>query len=345
MVLQRNRIRLLKVKFIYTFHKIKKDLFFLKRFNFYSNGILFCIKYFTFAAILNYLNKGFLNWLIFIILSFIWGSSFIMMKEGLLHLTAYQVAALRILFAGIVLLPWAIKYFRQLPKKKLLTIFMSGVMGSLLPAFLFCVAEEGIDSALAGTLNSLTPIFVIIIGALFFRNSTSAWKILGIIIAFTGSVLLLLSKGRMGESQNLLYVSFIVLATIFYGINVNMVYRYLKDIGSLQIAAVALTLNAVPALIVLILTGYFNLPLTDTGILYSTGHAALLGIFGTAIASIIFYVLIKRAGTVFSSMVTYGIPVVANCWGLLYGEEVGWKQVGCLMLILAGVYVANRKTN
>ena len=289
------------------------------------------------------MGKGFLNWFIFIILSVIWGSSFIMMKEGLLHLTAYQVAALRIVFSGIVLLPSAIKHFKQIPRNKLLVIFMAGVLGSLLPAFLFCVAEEGIDSALAGTLNSLTPIFVIIAGALFFNSKTSANKILGIFIAFTGSILLLLSKGHMQESQNMLYVSFIVLATICYGINVNVVHKYLPDIGSIQIAAIALSLNAIPALIILIFTGYFNLPLTDPGILYSTGHAALLGIFGTAIASIIFYVLIKRAGAVFSSMVTYGIPIIANFWGMIYGEEVGWKQFACLLLILAGVYIANRK--
>jgi drug/metabolite transporter (DMT)-like permease len=266
------------------------------------------------------------------------------MKEGLLHLTAYQVAALRIVSSGIVLLPWAILYFRQVPKKKLLIIFLSGVLGSLLPAFLFCLAEEGIDSALAGTLNSLTPIFVIIIGALFFQSKTSLNKILGIVIAFTGSILLLASKGdHMHESQNLVYISFIVLATICYGINVNMVHRHLKDVGSLQIAALALTLNAIPAAVILYLTGYFKLPLDNSSILYSTGHAALLGVFGTAIASIIFYVLIKRAGAVFSSMVTYGIPIVANCWGIFYGEEVGWIQFGCLLLILAGVYVANRK--
>jgi drug/metabolite transporter (DMT)-like permease len=289
------------------------------------------------------LNKGILNWGIFIILSIIWGSSFIMMKEGLLHLTAYQVAALRIVFSGIVLLPSAIKHFRQIPRNKLHVIFMSGVLGSLFPAFLFCIAEIGIDSALAGTLNSLTPIFVIIVGAMFFNSKTSANKILGILVAFTGSILLLISKGHMHESQNLLYVSFIVLATICYGINVNMVHKHLPEIGSLQIAAIALTLNAIPALLILILTGYFNLPLTDAGILYSTGHAALLGIFGTAIASILFYVLIKRAGAVFSSMVTYGIPVIANFWGMIFGEEVGWKQFACLLLILTGVYLANRK--
>ena len=268
-----------------------------------------------------------------------------MMKEGLLHLSAYQVAAMRIVSAGVVLLPWTIRAFRQIPMNKIFIIFMSGVLGSLLPAFLFCVAEEGIDSALAGTLNSLTPIFVIIIGAMFFAVRASTAKVIGIVIAFTGSILLLLSNRHFGESQNMVYVSFIVLATICYGINVNMVYKNLQEIGSLNIAAVALTLNAIPALIVLAVAGYFNLSFSDSGVLYSTAHAVMLGIFGTAIASILFYILIKRAGAVFSSMVTYGIPIVANFWGLFYGEKVGWMQVGCLGLILLGVYVANRKWN
>ncbi len=288
-------------------------------------------------------NKGLINWLIFILLSIIWGSSFIMMKEGLLNLSAFQVASLRIVFSGIVLLPSAIKHFKNIPKNKLFVVFMSGVLGSLLPAYLFCVAELGIDGALAGTLNSLTPIFVIITGALFFSTKTSSNKILGIAIAFAGSILLLLAKNNMHSNQDLAYVSYVVLATICYGLNVNMVYKHLKDIGSLQIAAVALSLNAIPALIVLYFTGYFSLPLTETNILYSTGHAALLGILATAFASIIFYKLVKSAGAVFASMVTYGIPIIANFWGLISGEEVGWKQFGCLMLILTGVYLANRK--
>ena len=289
------------------------------------------------------MSKGFLNWFIFIVLSIIWGSSFVLMKEGLVALSPYQVASLRIVFSGIVLLPSAIKYFKLIPKDKIGIIFLSGTLGSLLPAYLFCVAEEGIDSALAGTLNSLTPIFVIITGALLFKTKATKNKVLGIIISFTGSILLLLSKGHMQENQNLLYVSYVVLATIFYGINVNMVHRHLSQIGSLQIAAVALTLNAVPALIVLTFTGYFNLSFTDRGVLLSTGASALLGILGTAVASVIFYMLVKRAGAIFASMVTYGIPVVAIIWGVIYKEEIGWKQVLCLILILAGVYVANRK--
>ena len=266
-----------------------------------------------------------------------------MMKEGLLRLTAFQVASLRIVFSGIVLLPSAVKHFKNIPANKIWIIFLSGVLGSLLPAYLFCIAETSIDGALAGTLNSLTPIFVIITGALFFKSKTSSNKILGILIAFTGSILLLFSKGNIQQSQHIAYVSFVIIATVCYGFNVNMVYRYLQNIGPLQIASIALVSNAIPALIVLYFTGYFSLPLTDKDVLYSTGHAALLGIAGTAIASIIFYVLIKRAGAVFASMVTYGIPIIANFWGMIYGEEVGWKQFGCLLLILAGVFIANRR--
>jgi drug/metabolite transporter (DMT)-like permease len=216
-------------------------------------------------------------------------------------------------------------------------------MGSLLPAYLFCIAEQGVDSALAGTLNSLTPIFVIIVGALFFGNRTTWIKIAGILIAFSGSILLFFNQPRFSENNNMLYVLYIVAATLLYGINVNMVQKHLSKVPSVKAVAAALTLNSIPALIVLILGGYFKLDLSDPGILASTGYSFLLGIFGTAVASILFYILIKRAGGIFSSMVTYGIPVVANFWGIIYGEYIGWIQVLCLLIILAGVYVSNIK--
>ncbi len=266
------------------------------------------------------------------------------MKEGLAHLSAFQVASLRIISSGLVFLPIALKSFRKVPQKKIFTVFMSGVLGSLLPAYLFCIAEQGIDSSLAGTLNSLTPIFVIITGALFFQTRTTTNKVIGILIAFSGSLLLFFSQPGFSQNSNLIYVSYVVLATFFYGVNVNMVHRHLSNIGSFNIAALALTLNAIPALIVLVFTGYFDLDFTNRGILLSTGFSFILGVVGTAVASVIFYMLIKKAGAVFSSMVTYGIPFVAIIWGVIYGEQVGWKQVFSLVIILCGVYVANRNT-
>lgn len=289
------------------------------------------------------MNKNFFSWLIFIALSLIWGSSFILMKIGLdNHLTPYQVAALRIVSAGLVLLPITIKHIRSIPSQKLFTIFLSGTLGSLLPAFLFCMAEAGIDSSLAGTLNCLTPVFVIITGALFFKANAPANKIIGIIIAITGSFLLLLSKEQAGN-RHLVYVCFVVMATILYGFNVNMVSAKLSNISSLQIAATGLSLNAIPAMLVLIFTGYFNLPLWNHQLLLATSAATLLGIVGTAVATILFYLLIKRAGGLFASMVTYGIPFIAAGWGVLFGESFGWQQVVCLLIILLGVYQVNKR--
>jgi len=265
------------------------------------------------------------------------------MKEGLEGLSAFQVASLRIVSSGLVLLPLAIKSFKLIPPKKLLPVFLSGTMGSLLPAYLFCFAEQGIDSSMAGALNSLTPVFVIITGAVFFNNKASTQKVIGVLVAFSGCVLLFFSQPNAMLSGNLFLISLIILATIFYGLNVNLVFKFLKNIPSLQIVSVALFLNAIPALFCLCFFGYFSLDFTSRDVLVASGFSVLLGALGTSIANILFYVLIKKAGAVFSSMVTYGIPFVAIFWGIIYHEKTGWMQVLGLSVILFGVYIANRR--
>ncbi len=287
-------------------------------------------------------NNRLINWLIFIGLSLIWGSSFILMLKGLISLTPYQVASLRIIFSGIVLLPIALKRIRSVSAKKLFIIFFSGLMGSLLPAYLFCIAETKIDSSLAGSLNALTPVFVIIMGALFFKSRVSTNKIVGICISFVGSTLLFFAQPSFGGNGNVAFVLLTVVATILYGINVNMVNKYLIGIPSLHIAAIALVLNAIPAAIILYFTGYFHQPIFERPMLIAAGYIFILGVLGTAFATIFFYMLMKRSGMVFASMVTYAIPIVAVGWGIVYGEKVGWMQVVCLLIILSGVYIANR---
>lgn len=227
-----------------------------------------------------------------------------------------------------------------IPRNKMPLVFLSGVMGSLLPAYLFCIAETHIDSALAGMLNALTPIFAILTGAMLFSNKVPSTKVVGIIIGFIGSILLLFSQG-VKDAGNLYYMSFVILATLFYGINVNLVHKYLSEIRSLTIASVALSLCSIPALLVLIFTGYFSQFSSAKGFIESTSASAVLGIAGTAVATIFFYILIKRAGVIFSSMVTYGIPFVAIIWGLMDHEQITWKEMGSLIIILYGVYVAN----
>jgi drug/metabolite transporter (DMT)-like permease len=263
------------------------------------------------------------------------------MKEGIKHLNAYQVATIRILSAGLVLLPVAVRQWKNIPLNKLGYVFLSGILGSFFPAYLFCLAETKIDSSLAGFLNSLTPVFTIFTGLLFFGQVFQRHKLVGVTIAISGMLVLLFAKGSV-NMQFLSYAAFALVATILYGFNINLVGRHLQQTSSLAVVAVSFALLLVPCFIILWATGYFSLPLTEKGVLYSSGASALLGIMGTAVATILFYILIKRAGGLFASMVTYGIPFIALSWGLLAGETInGWQVLG-LVIILAGVYVTTR---
>lgn len=284
----------------------------------------------------------FFNWILFIVLSIIWGSSFILMKGGLSSLSPYQVASLRIVTAGLVLAPYGIKAFLVIPPSRVFLVFLSGTLGSLVPAYLFCFAELKLDSALAGVLNSLTPIFTLIIAFTFFSKRTPFEKIVGIIIAFCGTVLLYFSQPILAREANMIPVLLIILATVMYGTNVNLVSRYLSEYPSLSVASMALLLNAIPAMVVLAFSGIHQKTF-NPDLMISIGCSLILGIVGTAVATILFYRLIKQAGIVFSSMVTYAIPAVAIFWGLLFGEQVGMGEFFSLAVILWGVYLTNRR--
>ncbi len=281
------------------------------------------------------------NWLVFALLSVVWGSSFILMKEGLKAFTPYQVASLRMLSAGVILLPFAYKALKIVPRQKLALVILSGILGNFIPAYLFCIAETQIDSSLAGILNSLTPMFTIIVGVLFFNVQTSMVKVIGMIIGFIG-LSFLLAAGKDVSLHNLSFSGLVLLATLFYGINVNIVGRYMQQLGSLNVASIAFAFLIIPSTCVLYFTGYFNNNFNDPIVIRSLMASSLLGIVGTSLATILFYFLVKRAGILFGSLVTYGIPVIAVAWGLLDGESLSLMQVACLGIILFGVLVVNR---
>lgn len=265
-----------------------------------------------------------------------------LMKEGMVVLSPYQVATIRILSAGLVLVPFAWKAYKEIPRNKMGYVILSGILGSFFPAYLFCIAETRIDSSLAGILNALTPFFVILVGMAFYQLKALPIKIVGMLIGFTGLCLLFISSRNI-SFQNLPYASLILLATLLYGINVNLVGSRLQGVGSLNIASIAFVILIIPCIVFLYYTGYFSLPFSSTRFWYSTAASFLLGVMGTAVASILFYVLLKRAGAIFASMVTYGIPFIAVLWGLVFGESITLIQVGCLGIILGGVYLVNKK--
>lgn len=286
-----------------------------------------------------------INWILFVALCFIWGSSFILMKWGMYEsnqqpvLSPYNVAALRMLSSGVIMLPFLFHALKQIPKKILWYVLLSGWLGSFIPAFLFCIAETKVDGALAGSLNSLTPLFVIISGILFFKIRSTQQQVLGVLIGLMGCVILAYANYSKPFGY-IAYSGFIIIATFLYGINVNMVHKKLVSVTSIHIATVAFTGLIPPALIVLFFTGYFHLPLTEHKYILSTLSSCVLGIMGTAVASVLFYVFVKRAGGLLASLVTYGVPFIAILWGIYYGEIITYMHIIALLVILAGVYIA-----
>ena len=286
------------------------------------------------------MNNRALNWSIFLLLSLTWGSSFILMKIGLEALSPYQVASLRLFSAGIALLPFFFKFIRKTPLNKIPVIILSGILGNLIPAYLFCIAETRIDSALAGILNGLVPLMSLLAGFFIFRAPIVRQQLLGIFIGLLGVVLLFVVKGV--DTGYWYYGLWIVLATACYGINIALVHHYLKGYSSLQLGSIALFFCAIFALPILVYTDFFSL-LSGPSVPWRPMAASVtLGILGSGIASVLFYILINKAGALFASMVTYALPVVAIGWGLLAGERISFLQVLCLGVILAGVYIVNK---
>lgn len=284
---------------------------------------------------------GFINWSIFVLLSFIWGSSFIVMKYSKDELSAVHIAALRIFSAGLVFLPFGIFHISRIPLKKLGWVFATGILGNLLPAFLFAEAiANNIDSSLAAILNSLTPLCVVVAGLTFFRIRIKKQKLWGVIIGFFGLCLLFAVKGIY--FTNLKYGLMVFLATLLYGFNVNIVSKYLHELNPIHTATVSIGFLAFPTALILWQQQFLAVDFQDEHLMLAVIASVMLGIVGSAIATALFYILVKRAGGIFASLVTYGIPFVAIFWGLIYGEVITVLQMGCLAIILLGVYMANK---
>lgn len=240
------------------------------------------------------------------------------------------------------MLPFAFFYFSRIPGKKMPLVILSAICGNLLPAYLFAGAiAKNIDSSLAGILNSLTPICVVVTGVLFFRSKIERRKILGVIIGFAGLTLLTLASRKGISFENVEYTLWILLATILYGFNINIVGHYLKDIDAIHLAVVSITFMMIPTGIVLWQQNFLQLPFDNDDTLLAVINSVMLGVAGTAIATALFYILVKKAGGLFASLVTYGIPFIALAWGFVFGENITWLQIGCLAIILFGVYLAN----
>jgi len=221
---------------------------------------------------------------------------------------------------------------------------ISGLLGSFIPAFLFAIAETEIDSAIASILNSLVPLNTVLFGFAVFKIASTKRQILGVIIGFIGTSILILKGADLNPNQNYLYAGYVIIATVMYALNVNIIKKYLQNVKPLSIATGNYVAIMIPALVILCFTDFFTeRTYSHPDFKMAMVYVVILSFFGTALAKVLFNKMVQISTPVFASSVTYLMPVVALFWGLLDGESFGMVQILASAIILLGVYLSHKR--
>lgn len=277
------------------------------------------------------------KWILLVVLSVIWGSSFILIKKSLEHFNPYEVGALRVLIAGFLLLPLAVLNIKKFPRKHLKWLILAAVTGNFIPMFLFPIAETAISSSIAGIINSMMPIFVIVVGALIWKFETTKRQIVGVMISFAGACILAFSGGEGGELK-LIPILLLLLATFCYAISTTTVKSKLGNIPAKILSAFVFSfVLIIPSAVSLVFAGFFNDLKNDADLWAGLGFVSLLSIFGTGLAMMLNYRLLNISTPLFASTVTLLMPVVAIIWGVIDGETLTVLQCIGALIILAGL--------
>ncbi|MPR32540.1 DMT family transporter [Salmonirosea aquatica] len=284
-----------------------------------------------------------LAWGLLLLLALVWGSSFILIKKSLLTYSVSEVAAGRVFFAFLFFIPVLIRSWKTIPKPLMGHFFTSGMLGYLMPAFFFAIAQSKINSALAGTLNAVSPMFTMLIGILFFAKSTHRMQVVGLVIALAGALMLVFTRGGVAMPVINYYALYIVLATVCYGTNINIVSHYYSQLPAVVSTAWIFAGVGPVAFGILLFTNFFE-KIVDPVNLIPSSYLLSLGVLASGLMSVIFNRIIQITSAVFAASVTYLMPIVALSWGLLDGEFIGLQQWLGTAVILIGVYLINRRT-
>lgn len=283
-----------------------------------------------------------LPWLVMILLSLVWGSSFVLIKQALVAFSALQVASLRLVIASLCMLPFFSRELRKISRGDWIWLVIVGLAGTGIPAFCYPLAETEISSITTGILNSLTPVFTLLLGVIFFRQKSGWWQIAGIAIGFAGAVLII-GQADSENDGNLWYALYAVAGALLYSLSGNTVNAKLRHLSSVSIAVVAFTLLGIPCLIYLFTTDFINICQTHPEVKSSLLSVSFLAVFGTAAASVLYFKLVQMTTAVFASLVAYIIPIVAIVLGVFVGEALSPFHLVGLILIAMGIWLTKRK--
>ena len=285
------------------------------------------------------------KWFYLIALSLIWGSSFILIKKGLIGLEASQLGSLRIIFSSIFIFIIAWRKIFTIKRIEWKWITISAFLGSFFPAFLFAFAEKEIDSSVASIINSIVPLNTLILGMIIFKFESTKRQIIGVLIGFFGTYLLISSGLKLNPNQNYNYAGLVILCSFLYALNVNIIKKYLQHLSALTITVGHFTAIIFPAILVFIFSDFKFSSLENDVVKTSVLYVFILAFFGTALAKIIFNKLIKISSPVFASSVTYSMLIVSIFWGILDGEKFSPYQLIATFIIVFGVILTNKKSN
>lgn len=285
------------------------------------------------------------KWFLLVLLSLIWGSSFILIKKSLLGFSPLQLGALRTVLTAVILISAGFKGLKEIPINKWKWIAVTGFVGSFFPAFFFAIAETQIDSSVTAIINSMVPLYTILLGLIIFGIQSSKRQLYGVLVGFTGTALLILKGASLNPNQNYFYAGFIIISSLMYAANINMIKKYLQDVKPLTIASGNYVIIVLPALIVLYASGFFSRTVLEhTNFWPSFGYISLLAIFGTALSKVFFNRLVQISSPVFASSVAYLIPLVSVFWGVIDSEKFSFLQFLAAFIILIGVYLSQRRS-
>lgn len=284
------------------------------------------------------------KWFYLFLLALTWGSSFILIKKGLLGLSPFQLGSLRTVMSSLFIFTIGFKSLKTIQSHQWKWIIITGFIGTFFPSFLFAFAETEVDSGIVSILNSLVPLNTVLIGLAVFKITSTKTQVFGVILGFVGASMLIFNSMELHPDQNYLYAGFVILATVMYASSVNIIKRYLQDVKPIAIATGNFVAIIIPAILVLSFSNFFTTETFQNDTIYmSIGSVVILSLFGTVMAKIIFNSLIQISSPVFASSVAYLMPLVALLWGLLDGEVFGINQGLASSLILLGVYLVNKK--
>jgi drug/metabolite transporter (DMT)-like permease len=282
------------------------------------------------------------DWFLMVSLAIVWGASFFFIKHSVRIFSPMQMAMWRMVLATVIYFPIALSMWSKIDWKQWKSLLIVAFCGSAIPNFLFAIAQQHVNSSLAGVLNSLTPLFTLILGSLFFQMSFTWNKIVGVTIGLAGALILILFNAQSAIDGNIFFAALCALATVCYAINANVVGRHLQRMHPAGIASAAFMLSGFLFMGGLFWSDGWSVAWTHPDGMKGLGYITYLAAIGTVGGSILYFWLLQRTSAIFATSVTYLLPIGALVFGAFDGESIVATDLLGTAVILIGVYLARK---